>query len=530
MFSLENEGWPILYNEKRKKNYEQIIGEKTMKIGVLGLNNVGKSFLLKKLACPNIPSGASIETKGISIKYADPNDNNGEIKGICILDSAGNESPLLREEVEEVNKEINVLNKEKDFEKAIKINPIENQLSRDKAQTERFIEQLIISLSDMVILVIGKITRTEQQLINRIKKLVKSNKDNKIKSIIVVHNLAQFHKKLEVERHIEEKIKKSATFLLEPLKYLGKKKEFTDRSYLVETPDTQKGSDLQVFHYIMAKEGTEAGKYYNPFTLHLIEEQYNRFTNRRAINIPEEIIKIFSKLSPDILGKKMECKKVGEDKNIAIKLIKDNNNNENNEVRKNNELKLQKTLKDQDGYYSTNNERYEANYSLYYFKEVIDEDEEEYENYLLLRIEIPGNIVRLTARKASNKNEEKKGIIIKGLKKKDNFKEQSKQGFTLIDDNRIYDELYYFIPLPNNYNLAKLQASDNTEIYEIEFDNDNKEKTKQKKINENKEIEKKRTENDNEDSKKSKKENNIMNIASGVYVMKFLLDEDSSPD
>ena len=46
--SLKNEGWKILRNEQRKEAYEKIIGEETMKIGVLGLNNVGKSFLLKK--------------------------------------------------------------------------------------------------------------------------------------------------------------------------------------------------------------------------------------------------------------------------------------------------------------------------------------------------------------------------------------------------------------------------------------------------------------------------------------------------
>ena len=106
--SLKNEGWKILRNEQRKEAYEKIIGEETMKIGVLGLNNVGKSFLLKKIAIPNLPSGYSIETKGISIKYADPKDNNDddEIKGICILDSAGFETPLLKEEKQILNNKV----------------------------------------------------------------------------------------------------------------------------------------------------------------------------------------------------------------------------------------------------------------------------------------------------------------------------------------------------------------------------------------------------------------------------------------
>ena len=51
--------------------------------------------------------------------------------------------------------------KQNELENAIKFDEVEDELSRDKAQTERFIEQLIISLSDMIILVIGKLTRTE---------------------------------------------------------------------------------------------------------------------------------------------------------------------------------------------------------------------------------------------------------------------------------------------------------------------------------------------------------------------------------
>ena len=47
----------------------------------------------------------------------------------------------------------------------------EEELSRDKAQTERFIEELIISLSDIILSVIWKITRTEQILINKIKSM-----------------------------------------------------------------------------------------------------------------------------------------------------------------------------------------------------------------------------------------------------------------------------------------------------------------------------------------------------------------------
>ena len=42
--ALKNEGWQIKYNNERKEIYDKIVSGETIKIGVLGLNNVGKSY------------------------------------------------------------------------------------------------------------------------------------------------------------------------------------------------------------------------------------------------------------------------------------------------------------------------------------------------------------------------------------------------------------------------------------------------------------------------------------------------------
>ena len=499
-----------------------------MKIGVLGLNNVGKSYLLSKIVKSDIPSGHSIETKGISIKYS-REENSNEEKGICIIDSAGFETPLLkgakknREEEKSINdnnkSDISKNNKSNELENAIKYD-IEDELSRDKAQTERFIEQLIISLSDMIILVIGKLTRTEQRLITRIKNMAKKNEKQKIKSIIIIHNLAQYHKKIEVENHIEQYLKKSATFELTDQNVIGIN-NYSDRMYFVEKSD--ESEEIQVFHYIMAKEGTEAGDYYNNLTMELIKRQYNNFNNRRAINIPDEIIHLFSELSTDIIGEKMELNKSKED---IIKLGENINNGNENKI-----LHVQNAYIDQDGNYLKNKGKFEPKYSLYYYKEKKqknddedeDEDEDEYEKYLLLRLEIPGNIVRLTARSTDPKTEKFKGIVIKGIKKNDDFKEQTKEDFTIISDNRTYDQFTYFIELKRNLELSDNGAKGYTGIYQIEFDKRNKEKLFQKEKSQNNDT---KTDNKNEEANKKKKDI-IMNIASGVYVMKFKLTQNS---
>jgi len=504
--SLRKKGWTLYYNKERKERYQQLVSEETLKIGVIGLNNVGKTFILSKLSNANLNPGYSLETKGISIKYSEI--NKGELKGLCILDSAGFETPLLKEEFEEIknNKEEN-----NEFMQNLEYG-IEDDLSRDKAQIEKFIEQLIISLSDMIILVVGKMTRTEQRLITKIKNLIKKKEKDKIKALIIIHNLSQFYYESEIDSYIQNYLNRSATFTLEQKRSFVS--GYEDRVYYIEKKDNNNNYDFEVFHLIMGKEGQESGNKYNDYTLQLIRQQYVLFNNRRKIDIPEEIIKLFSELSPEILGEKRDIKKSNENEDI-IKLI------EAEEMEKKEENKItqiQPIYMDQDGnYYNYFEEKYKPKYSLYYYREKEnkkpddeDDDDEEvkYQNYLLLRLELPGNITKLVARR-TNQNEKLYGIIVNGVKEEEQFEERNKDSFCVIKDNRTYKEFQYFIPLDKNrYILSDTTAKGYTKTYLFDFDKRNKESAFKK------DIEK------NDGKEKSSK---LEKIASGVYVLKFLL-------
>ena len=203
--TLTKTGWKINYNEKRKDMYDKVIKEETIKIGVLGINNIGKTFILGLLSgWKDIPSGWSVETKGISIKYTEGITDSE--KGICLLDSAGIETPLLNDDIQE---EENSENENKnEYDKKLSREEKYQEIAKDKGQTERFIEELIISLSDMLILVVGKLTRREQNFIDRIKEIVKEKENNQFKSIIIIHNLSQYNEIEEVEKHINTVLKK----------------------------------------------------------------------------------------------------------------------------------------------------------------------------------------------------------------------------------------------------------------------------------------------------------------------------------
>ena len=336
--------------------------------------------------------------------------------------------------------------------------------------------------------------------------------------MIIVHNLAQYHRIIEVENHINNYLLHSATFNLIKNDIVGLD-PIKDRNYLVEKSVKQDDKDIEVYHYVMAKEGTEAGNYYNEITIKLIKQVYNHCNKRNSIDIPKEIALLFSDLSTEILGKKISIDNfVIKDNNI--KLEENNNQNINNNKSTNTIIKsiynLQNTYIDQDGKYLKNKE-FEPKYSLYFYREEGEgeEDEDEYENYLLLRLEIPGNIVKLTARRTNPKTEKYYGIVIKGIKEREEFEEQKAKDFKEIIDNRKYGEFSYFIELKRNLEISKNYAKEDTKIYEFIFNKKNKDKTNKENKNN------KKGDSNNTDNVEGVK------IASGIYIMKFVLTQGS---
>jgi len=69
------------------------MNEISLRIGIIGNSNKGKSFILSKLSKIEFPSGTSIKTEGLSIKYPDLKDFPN--RRIILLDSAGLETPVL---------------------------------------------------------------------------------------------------------------------------------------------------------------------------------------------------------------------------------------------------------------------------------------------------------------------------------------------------------------------------------------------------------------------------------------------------
>ena len=142
-----------------------------------------------------LPSGMSIKTEGLSIKYPDLTGGFNNRK-IALLDSAGLETPVLVDDI-------------KDNEK----NEIFKEKSREKLITELFLQNYIVNNSDILIVVVDSLSFSEQKLLLKVKKEMERAK-RKI-PLYIIHNLKTFITIKQVEDYIQNTLLKSATFKLE---------------------------------------------------------------------------------------------------------------------------------------------------------------------------------------------------------------------------------------------------------------------------------------------------------------------------
>lgn len=363
--SIENvlNGWKVGYTEEGKKQYEAKKDAKSCVVGVVGNKNKGKSFLLAKLAGMDLPSGHSITTKGLSVKY--PKD---KYKNIILLDTAGLETPLTEteyykveeevkkyieeenkkkgegekikteeEEEEEEDEHINEIDKEdaqkEEMEKQraeAKLNVIE-KFARDKQITEYFLQKFILQESDILVLLVEQLNYSDQKLLNRIKNECKG------KLLFVVHNLYNFVSVKQVEDYLEETLMKSLTFKLKKNKmreYVGDEQQYfyTEQYYRPESGNEEEEIEYDnddentVIHLIMANDGesSEAGKKFNQSTIKYLKQQITAFSKLKTFPVIPKLSDFFAKISPELIDGEKITKEDLEFEDRAIRLKEGN--------------------------------------------------------------------------------------------------------------------------------------------------------------------------------------------------------------
>ena len=290
--NLNTTGWLVKYpnKEKGRDYYENKKNVPTIVVGVIGNGNKGKSFFLEKLSEYEIPKGFNVKTEGLSIRYGE-----SETHNLAILDSAGQETPLLKEEnnnkKEEkqysTNKQTEISN---DLKEVLEDNEIE-EYSRDKLISEFFIQKFIIYKSNILIIVVGNITLNEQQLLTRV---IKEAKD---KQIFVIHNLKKFVTKEQVNDYIENTLKKLYNVKIKENIYQnfsGNKGQKFFNKYFIE-------EDKKIAHLILVNDYSEISYYYNIPTIEFIKKEMVVIQERQNFQVIEECKIFLKELSEEII-------------------------------------------------------------------------------------------------------------------------------------------------------------------------------------------------------------------------------------
>ena len=400
-----SKGWKIDMNEKGKRNYDEFKNENILKIGVIGNANKGKSHLLSKLSKINLPSGMTIKTEGLSIKYPEIQLENK--RKIALLDSAGLETPVLISDIISRKNESNELFKEK---------------SREKLITELFLQNYIVNNSDILLVVVDCLSYSEQKLLMKIKKERERVKERK-PLLYVIHNLKTYITIEQVQDYINKTLLKSATFKL----VLGNKDPNEKGIFFCEIPNDKKAkNEPAIYHLIYANEDSEAGKYYNPFTLKFIEQYYNYINNLGNYDVIQTIKERFIEKYGEIVekGGKIDMKSFDDSEPDKIKLKNEK------------EITLKQCFIDELGFSNLKPNGFEPKYNI--FQEG---------NKIIVRVEVPGHS---KIQSDIDESENYKIIKLAGEKLRDSKPEKIEEN---IHNAREFGDFSLEIPvsLPKNY-------------------------------------------------------------------------------
>ena len=297
---LEKGGWPVKFSEKGKEKYEKLKNENCVIIGVAGNKNRGKSFLLQRISEFKVESGHLDTTEGISANFPDFSDEKEGKKNIIILDTAGQENPLVREGDNSGSEELNKMQLEDKI----------REIARDQLVCEYILSQFILEKATVIILVLEQLSYAEQMMLKNITQQL----NNKKKQLLVIHNLMNLNtipnlmnlnSIKEIKGFIENTLLKSLTFKLKRCKMLLFEEEKQNvNNYCYRQHDSE-NNNLEIYHFIFGNEDIrEIKKYYNDPLIDYIRK-FVKTGYAVKFDLIEEFRKFFIEQSLKISDKKL---------------------------------------------------------------------------------------------------------------------------------------------------------------------------------------------------------------------------------
>ena len=453
--NLKKNGWKFEATEKGLEKYKNKKDKKNTVVSVIGNKNKGKSFILAKISKIEIPDGHNITTKGLSIIYPQYDEKN-----IIFLDTAGFEIPLCEDDNvfkfktsdENLKKNENTKLSIKDIIKEDEYIEQIMKFTRDRQNTDYFLQKFIMNSADILLCIVNKIDLSDQKFLNRIQD------ENKDKKIFIIHNLKTFKTKNEVQDYIDNTLLKLLSFRLQKSLYTStddnnnnsddKKENNIFYKQIFENNSEEKNVDKhrEVIHLFMANDRSEAGNFYNESTINYIKDQIIAFTNNNTFPIIEKVRDFLFEHSEDFFNEELENIDDLKISQGEEKLLKYNGK----------DFVLKECYVDELGNTNFIQSNYKPNYRVYKAK-YKDNENENQTIKLIIDIEISGKVEDINIEKVSKNRQNI--ITVKGKRKlgketkkeNDDTKEKKKKFFgehksSYFNESSTLFNLRIFIP------------------------------------------------------------------------------------
>lgn len=262
-------GWEVLH--KSAENIEKWSKVDQIAVGVIGRENLGKTWIVNKLCKESFPSGFYFRTEGLSVKYS--HEEKKKLK--VILDSAGMNSAIFfynQHQKQKYRDHCKLSESEDDCR-------VKELMINDRSLTEYFIQNFILYSCNVILVVVELLTQHDQKIIERIRNLY-----NNLKEIIVIHNFFKLDSKSQVLSRANEEI--TGAFDVTDRKIPG-----SDVPYYIEHSNNK--DKKNIVHLILGREGCESGDFFNEHSLRHISDILDVETGINKFNVLEQLNKFF---------------------------------------------------------------------------------------------------------------------------------------------------------------------------------------------------------------------------------------------
>lgn len=264
-------GWEILH--KSAENIEKWSQRDQIAVGVIGRENLGKTWIVNKLCKEAFPSGFYFRTEGLSVKYSH------EEKLKVILDSAGMNSAIFfynEHQKQKYRDHCKFSENEDDCR-------VKELMINDRSLTEYFIQNFILYSCNVILVVVELLTQHDQKIIERIRNLY-----NNLKEIIVIHNFFKLERKSQVLLRAKEEITGAFDVTERTV-------SLSDVPYYIE--HSKDKNKKNIVHMILGREGCESGDFFNEPSLRHISDILDVETGIKKFNVLELLNKFFNEKS-----------------------------------------------------------------------------------------------------------------------------------------------------------------------------------------------------------------------------------------